>query len=101
MRTFDGYARFYDTYYAIKNYEAECDFVLGVAKPYRDTAIRRILDLGCGTGGHAFPLARKGLYVVGVDLSETMLNTARSKLATIQNDQTTEDDFCLISSSAT
>jgi len=36
----------------------------------------RVLDLGCGSGGHAVELASRGYQVVGVDLSQTMLNKA-------------------------
>ncbi|WP_314588640.1 class I SAM-dependent methyltransferase [Paenibacillus terrigena] len=38
-----------------------------------------ILDLGCGTGRLAIPLAMEGFQVEGVDLSTTMLELARSK----------------------
>jgi SAM-dependent methyltransferase len=34
------------------------------------------LDLGCGTGGHAVPLAERGYVVVGVDRSPEMLRRA-------------------------
>jgi SAM-dependent methyltransferase len=40
-----------------------------------------VLELGCGTGRMVLPLARAGLEVVGVDLSEPMLRVARSRLA--------------------
>jgi SAM-dependent methyltransferase len=36
-------------------------------------------DLGCGRGRHAIPMARKGYKVTGVDISDTMLRTARSR----------------------
>jgi SAM-dependent methyltransferase len=39
------------------------------------------LDLGCGTGNHALPLAQKGYQVVGVDCSNDMLDSARKKAA--------------------
>ena len=38
---------------------------------------RRVLDLGCGTGGHALFLAEKGFEVVGVDRSQAQLEEAR------------------------
>lgn len=41
--------------------------------------VRSVLDIGCGTGGHALVLADRGFAVVGVDLSEAMLDIARGK----------------------
>ena len=38
----------------------------------------RILDLACGHGRHAIPLANRGFEVVGFDLSEVFLAQARS-----------------------
>jgi SAM-dependent methyltransferase len=40
-----------------------------------------VLDIGCGTGGHALVLAARGYAVTGVDLSEAMLERARRKAA--------------------
>ncbi|UCC69227.1 MAG: class I SAM-dependent methyltransferase [Armatimonadota bacterium] len=40
-----------------------------------------VLELGCGTGRIAIPLARAGLEVVGVDVSAPMLAAARKRLA--------------------
>jgi SAM-dependent methyltransferase len=40
---------------------------------------RSVLDAGCGTGRVARELARRGLDVVGVDLDDEMLATARRK----------------------
>jgi len=36
----------------------------------------RVLDLGCGVGRHAVPLARRGYHVTGVELSEVMVGHA-------------------------
>ena len=38
-----------------------------------------MLDLGCGTGGHAVPLAERGYDVVGVDRSPDMLQRAMQR----------------------
>jgi len=38
-----------------------------------------IVDLGCGTGNIAIPLAQAGFTVYGIDLSEDMLSVARDK----------------------
>jgi ubiquinone/menaquinone biosynthesis C-methylase UbiE len=40
---------------------------------------RRVLDVGCGTGGVALACAARGASVVGIDLNAGMLNVARQK----------------------
>lgn len=40
-----------------------------------------ILDVGCGTGNFSLELARKGVKVTGIDISEPMLAKARKKAA--------------------
>src|SRR5438876_12443696 len=39
----------------------------------------RLLDLGCGTGRLLVPFSRRGFWVLGVDLSDAMLDVARDK----------------------
>ncbi|TWU57939.1 bifunctional 3-demethylubiquinone-9 3-methyltransferase/ 2-octaprenyl-6-hydroxy phenol methylase [Rubripirellula reticaptiva] len=39
-----------------------------------------VLDLGCGTGRTAFPLAGRGYDVIGIDLSEPMLSVLVQKI---------------------
>jgi SAM-dependent methyltransferase len=39
----------------------------------------RLVDLGCGTGRLLIPLALRGYWVLGVDLSAAMLAVAREK----------------------
>ncbi|MGH9138584.1 MAG: SAM-dependent methyltransferase [Acidimicrobiales bacterium] len=38
----------------------------------------RVLDVGCGPGRHAHALARRGMRVVGVDISERFVELARA-----------------------
>jgi SAM-dependent methyltransferase len=40
---------------------------------------KTLVDLGCGTGSLAIPLAQNGLQVTGIDLSEDMLAVAQNK----------------------
>jgi SAM-dependent methyltransferase len=81
--TFDRYAAYYDILYHDKDYEAECDFLEQVFTRYTQGPIRTILDLGCGTGGHALPLTRRGYEVTGIDRSEQMLAVAQAKAASM------------------
>ncbi|MGQ9501613.1 MAG: class I SAM-dependent DNA methyltransferase [Anaerolineae bacterium] len=69
----------YDIMHRDKDYEAECDFLEEVFRRYVDGTVRSVLDLGCGTGGHALPLARRGYQVWGVDRSATIIAVAREK----------------------
>jgi SAM-dependent methyltransferase len=73
------YAAAYDTLYRDKDYAAECDLIECVFRAYAGGPVRRVLDLGCGTGGHAAPLAERGYQVVGVDRSEAMLAQAHAR----------------------
>jgi SAM-dependent methyltransferase len=72
------YADSYDALYADKDYEAECDLLERVFRR-ADRPVRSVLDLGCGTGRHSVELARRGHEIVGVDLSEGMLERARRR----------------------
>ncbi len=83
---FDSYANFYDLLYRDKNYQEECNFVRHVFEIYSEREIRTVLDIGCGTGSHALLFSAMGYLVTGVDLSEKMLQFARSK-AVEQNRQ--------------
>jgi SAM-dependent methyltransferase len=75
----DAYAGEYDQLYRDKNYAAECDLVEAALHRYGIGETRTIVDLGCGTGGHAIPLSARGYKVTGVDLSPAMLAVARRK----------------------
>ena len=76
-----AYANCYDALYVDKDYEAECDLIEKLLRKYGAAQIDSILDLGCGTGNHALPLARRGFEVIGVDRSEFMIEQARKKAA--------------------
>ena len=40
----------------------------------------KVLDLACGTGDLSFPMAKRGMEVIGVDLSEGMLEVGRHRM---------------------
>jgi SAM-dependent methyltransferase len=73
------YAGAYDDLYQDKDYAAECDFLERVFERFGAAPVKRVLDLGCGTGGHASLLAERGYDVVGVDRSANMLDRARQR----------------------
>lgn len=72
------YADSYDYLYQDKDYEKECDFLEEIFSKY-SRKTKSILDLGCGTGGHAIKLAERGYDVLGVDRSEQMIGKAKKK----------------------
>jgi SAM-dependent methyltransferase len=74
-----SYAGQYDTLYGDKNYAAECDAVETLIRRHARGTVHSLLDLGCGTGTHAFLLADRGYDVTGVDRSAAMLARARVK----------------------
>lgn len=75
MSQFDLYAAYYDLLYRDKDYESEARYVDRMIKSAVPKA-GRLLELGCGTGGHAVELARLGFSVHGVDLSPDMVERA-------------------------
>lgn len=88
MSVFDSlYAGQYDQFYAEKNYSSECDMVEGAVELFGQNMPSTVLDIGCGTGGHAIELARRGYQVTGVDLSPSMLDIAKNKAASLDSTQ--------------
>jgi SAM-dependent methyltransferase len=77
---FDLYAAYYDLLYRDKPYAEEAAYTLGLVDRVAPGA-RRLLELGCGTGGHAVEFARTGVAVHGIDLSPAMVERARAKAA--------------------
>jgi len=72
----DEYAPFYD-------WENKQTFGRRDIEFWRRIALRtkgRVLELGCGTGRVALPIARAGREIVGVDRSEAMLSRARARV---------------------
>jgi SAM-dependent methyltransferase len=79
MPVFEDYARYYNLLYRDKDYAGESAFVLDTLRGH-GRAPETLLDLGCGTGRHALEMARRGVLVTGVDMSETMLALGRETL---------------------
>lgn len=82
MSTFKQYSQYYDLLYHDKDYQKEADYIFSLIKEFSAKA-EDVLELGCGTGKHADLLAKKGLKIHGIDLSDEMLNEAHK----IKNDK--------------
>ena len=72
----EDYLYFYEPSLTPERTEAEVQFVLRELGLQADM---RILDLACGHGRHANPLAERGYHVTGVDRSAGFLDIARSE----------------------
>lgn len=73
------YAKYYDLLYSDKDYGAECDYVERLFERFGAFPVHSILDISCGTGGHAIPLASRGYDVAALDYSKHMVDVARRK----------------------
>jgi SAM-dependent methyltransferase len=80
MHTFDGFAEHYDNWFNtglgryVLQYEKELVLELAAPKPGD-----KVLDVGVGTGIFALELMKHGADITGIDVSERMLEIARSK----------------------
>ena len=84
MEAYKNLAASYDRLTNDVDYEATVEFYNAIlaqegAKP------RTAVDLACGTGSVSAILARQGLRVTGVDMSEDMLSVAWEKTADMEN----------------
>jgi SAM-dependent methyltransferase len=75
---FGALAPHYDELMQVVPYEQWVEYVMLLWRMH-DHRPRQVLDCACGTGNVSFELARQGLDVVGVDLSEPMIVEAQRK----------------------
>lgn len=81
MAVFDKAANDYDSWYLTKLGsfvdKVETNLAFNMFDIYPGMCV---LDVGCGTGNFSIKLAEKGCKVVGIDISEEMLEIARQKV---------------------
>jgi SAM-dependent methyltransferase len=70
----------------------DVDFYLGLARQAH-AAGQPVLELACGTGRIAIPIAQEGVSIVGLDASSAMLALAREKGAGIESVRWVEGDM--------
>ncbi len=73
------YVKYYDLFNSGKNYTQEVKFLEEIFKRYSKNSMKKILDLGCGTGLHEKELTEKGYEITGLDLSEEMIDIAKER----------------------
>ncbi|TLZ64659.1 MAG: class I SAM-dependent methyltransferase [Methanobacteriota archaeon] len=74
------FAKYYDFIYErLLDYGEDVRYLEAIFRKFLPQKPRTILDLGCGTGSHDLPLARRGFALTGLDLSASQLAIARRK----------------------
>lgn len=79
MSSYQTFAYLYDELTQNVEYEKRCDYILSF---FEQNGIKSgtVLDLACGTGSMSIPFMKKGYSIIGVDLSEEMLEIASNRL---------------------
>jgi SAM-dependent methyltransferase len=78
MTVFKEYASYYNLLYRDKDYSSEVEYIYSFIEKYHPGA-ESILNLGCGTGNHDVLFYNKGFKILGIDLSEQMIEIAKKK----------------------
>ena len=68
------FAQYYDAY--VGSFDADLRLYKSLC-----CSAQNILEIGCGTGRVLRPMLESGLHVTGIDISNEMLNVARSRLS--------------------
>lgn len=82
MEAYDFLAKYYDHFLLPEDSREMADWAERQLKRFGPETVKRLADLGCGTGDTTLELARRGYEVSGIDLSEGMLSRARDKRET-------------------
>lgn len=68
------------TYYASVNTEDRLKHEIpDLLKVFSEAKVKRIIDVGCGTGDHVIDLAKRGFDVIGIDRSRVMIEEANKR----------------------
>lgn len=76
--SYGPFAGFYDCFTSDVGYAERCEYILGLFDKF-DRIPSLLLDVGCGTGGFSFEMAKHGIDVIGADPSPEMLAVAQNK----------------------
>ncbi len=75
---YSNFAQVYDSLMCDVDYKKRSAYLLKLFKKFGKKPTL-LLDVACGTGGFSTELAKQGIEVIGVDMSEEMLSIAREK----------------------
>lgn len=73
------HAQLYDIFYAEKNYAQEANFIHHLITARHLKSSKKLLEIACGTGSHAFQLEELGYKIEAIDYSESMIDRAKEK----------------------
>ncbi len=80
VKYYDALAPYYDAKYSHPTIHHMRTIERQLIDRYLDASIKRVLDLGCGTGLHTVQLAQYGREVVGIDISPEMIRLAQRRV---------------------
>lgn len=80
MKNSDLFYRYYDDLYFSKNYSGEADSILSLVRNYYPEKVKKILEIGAGTGNHTREFARQKFSITAIDTDEKMFYAALKKL---------------------
>lgn len=86
MNSYTGFAKVYETFMDNIPYEEWAEYLTGLLKEYGVAPGSLVAELGCGTGTMTRLLSRAGYDMIGIDLSEEMLDIARYEHPEVEED---------------
>lgn len=83
MSSYNNFSPFYDIFTHNVNYKKRAEYLLEIFEKF-DSRPTLLLDFACGTGNFSVQFAKKGIEVIGIDMSEGMLSVAQEKNADLE-----------------
>jgi len=83
VENFKDYSKVYNLIYTQKDYDGEALYVHKNIQKYNPGSLN-ILELGCGSGIHANSLSKYEYNILGIDMSQSMINEANSEVRNSQ-----------------
>jgi ubiquinone/menaquinone biosynthesis C-methylase UbiE len=77
------FAHYYDLIYQWMDYKGETEFIEKMVEQFKTSPGMDLLDVACGTGGHAHFL-ENSFNITGLDINPEMLEIAREKLPEVE-----------------